>query len=313
MRDVIPDYKKILDHLHDGIYFVDRERRITYWNKGAERITGFKSGQILGKRCMDNILNHVTEGGIQLCVNGCPLHATMEDGKSREAEVYLHHADGHRIPVMIRTSPIRDAAGEIVGAVETFSDNTSLLSTRRRANRLEQTILLDPLTGIGNRRFIDIRLQSALSEFQQHRVPFGVLFIDIDDFKGVNDRYGHDAGDRILLLVARTLQHNLRADDAIARWGGEEFLALLHGVDRQTLVNVAEKLRMLLDQSFIHLDNQKIKVTISIGATLLRFEDDVNALVRRADRNMYASKQAGRNRVTFDSTEPEKTQGEDQG
>jgi diguanylate cyclase (GGDEF)-like protein/PAS domain S-box-containing protein len=298
-------YKLILDNLYDGVYFVDRERRITYWNKGAERISGFKDSQIVGKRCMDNLLNHVSEHGIQLCLHGCPLHATMDDGKQREAEVYLHHADGHRIPVLVRTSPIRDANGEVIGAVETFSDNSSLLSTRRRVNRLEQAVLLDPLTGIGNRRFIDIRIQSAFFEFQQHRIPSGILFIDIDDFKSVNDRFGHDIGDRALHLVAATLKHNLRGDDAVARWGGEEFIALLASVDEEGLVNAAEKLRALIENSPILVDDHPIRLTVSVGATMLRYEDDPASLLRRADRNMYKSKNSGRNQVTIDEPTPD--------
>jgi diguanylate cyclase (GGDEF)-like protein/PAS domain S-box-containing protein len=298
-------YKDILDNLYDGVYFVDRQRRITYWNRGAERISGYKASQVLGKRCLDNILNHVSEYGIQLCLNGCPLHATMDDGKPREAEVYLHHSDGHRIPVLVRTSPIRDADGEIIGAVESFSDNSSLLTTRRRVNRLEQTVLLDPLTGIGNRRFIDIRIQSAFFEYQQHRIPFGVLFMDIDDFKIVNDRFGHEIGDRALQLVASTLNHNLRGDDAVARWGGEEFIALLTGVDRDGLLNAAEKLRTLVESSPVLVGKKAIPLTISVGATMLRLEDDPVSLLRRVDQYMYASKNAGRNRVTIDPPAPD--------
>jgi diguanylate cyclase (GGDEF)-like protein/PAS domain S-box-containing protein len=298
-------YKDILDNLYDGVYFVDRQRRITYWNRGAERISGYKASQVLGKRCLDNFLNHVSEYGIQLCLNGCPLHATMDDGKPREAEVYLHHSDGHRIPVLVRTSPIRDADGEIIGAVESFSDNSSLLTTRRRVNRLEQTVLLDPLTGIGNRRFIDIRIHSAFFEYQQHRIPFGILFMDIDDFKTVNDRFGHEIGDRALQLVASTLKHNLRGDDAVARWGGEEFIALLAGVDRDGLLNAAEKLRTLVESSPILVGKKAIPLTISVGATLLRLEDDPASLLRRADQYMYASKNGGRNRVTIDPQAPD--------
>jgi len=305
MRQDENRYKDILDNLYDGVYFVDRQRRITYWNKGAERISGYKASQILGKRCLDNILNHVSEHGVQLCLYGCPLHATMDDGKPREAEVYLHHADGHRIPVLVRTSPILDAEGEIIGAVESFSDNSSLLTTRRRVTRLEQTVLLDPLTGIGNRRFIDIRIQSAFFEYQQHRIPFGVLFMDIDDFKTVNDRYGHEIGDRALQLVASTLKHNLRGDDAVSRWGGEEFIALLAGVSRDGLLNAAEKLRALVENSPVLVSKKAIPLTISVGATMLRLEDDPTSLLRRVDQYMYASKNNGRNRVTIDPLTPE--------
>jgi len=293
-------YKTILDNLYDGVYFVDPERRINYWNKGAERITGFKGDQIIGKRCMDNVLNHVTENGTLLCLHGCPLHATMQDGNPREAEVYLHHADGHRVPVLIRTSPIRNDAGEIIGAVESFSDNSALLRTRRRVFRLEQTVLLDPLTGIGNRRFIEMRLQSALSEFQQHRIPLGALFIDIDHFKDVNDRYGHNTGDRVLRMIADTIQINIRQDDTVARWGGEEFVVLLAGVDLQGAVKTADKLRTLIENSQFPLGAEQVHVTVSIGVAMARFEDDQVSFLRRADQNMYQSKLAGRNRISSD-------------
>src|SRR5512146_1588532 len=106
--DPMPDekdfYKDIIDNLYDGIYFVDRDRVITYWNKGAERITGYSSTQTIGRSCRDNLLNHVTASGIQLCQNHCPLAAVMEDGKEREVEVFLHHANGHRLPVAIRAA-----------------------------------------------------------------------------------------------------------------------------------------------------------------------------------------------------------------
>jgi diguanylate cyclase (GGDEF)-like protein len=111
-------------------------------------------------------------------------------------------------------------------------------------------------------------------------------------------------------MIANNLQGNFRADDAIARWGGEEFLALLHGTDRQGVVNAAEKICTLIGNSHINIDNREIKVTVSIGATLLRFEDDLAALIRRADQNMYASKVAGRNRASFDPPEAVSNQDE---
>ena len=89
-------FKGIIDNLYDGIYFVDRHRTITYWNKGAERITGYSAAETIGRGCRENLLNHVTADGVQLCQRDCPLAAVMEDGNEREAEVYLHHANGHR-------------------------------------------------------------------------------------------------------------------------------------------------------------------------------------------------------------------------
>ena len=295
-----PDPKEVLDNLYDGIYFVDPERRITYWNKGAERITGYPAARVMGRFCRDNILNHVTESGMQLCLNGCPLQATIADGKPREAEVYLHHADGHRVPVLVRTSPIHDERGGIIGGVETFSDNTLLLNVRRHARNLEQTVLLDPLTCVGNRRHIEMKLRAVLTEQKQYRLPVGLLFIDIDHFKLVNDETGHTLGDQVLRMVARTLQRNVRNDDTLARWGGEEFVALLPGIDHKGLEAVAEKLRALVENSHLTVGGKELGVTISIGATLARLDDTPESFVQRADQNMYKSKLAGRNRITSD-------------
>jgi diguanylate cyclase (GGDEF)-like protein/PAS domain S-box-containing protein len=298
MTNMQPDPKEILDNLYDGVYFVDPDRRITYWNKGAERITGYPAGRVVGRFCRDNILNHITENGVQLCTDGCPLQASMADGIMRQAEVYMHHADGHRVPILVRTTPIRDTNGRIVGGVETFSDNTSLLTVRRRARDLEKTVLLDPLTGVGNRRHFEMKLKSAFVEQENYPQPFGLLFLDIDHFKQINDEIGHDAGDQVLRMVARTLQRNVRNDDTLARWGGEEFIVLLVNIDRKGLETAAEKLRILIENSHLTVNGKEIHVTISIGATLASPADTITSLVQRADQKMYQSKQAGRNRTT---------------
>lgn len=294
-------YRQIIENMYDGVYIVDPDRRILFWNKAAERISGFPAEKVVGSYCFDNILNHVTENGAQLCLMGCPLHATIADGQPREAEVFLHHADGHRVPILVRTAPILDKDRKITGAVEVFSDNSLLFSTRHRMRKLQETASLDPLTGIGNRRRMETRLQYALAEFQQHRIRFGVLFVDIDYFKRVNDAFGHEVGDQVLRMLANTLNKNIRGDDAAARWGGEEFIVLLSDVDLDGLEAVAEKLRVLIKASSITVNGKPLQVTVSIGGALVRYEDDAASLLRRADQNMYQSKLAGRDRVTCDS------------
>src|SRR5512141_1826872 len=150
-------YKDIIDNLYDGVYFVDRDRVINYWNKGAERITGYSAAQTIGRSCRDNLLNHVTASGVQLCLNHCPLAGVMEDGREREVEVFLHHADGHRVPVLVRATALRDRAGQIIGAIETFSKNALVTDTRRRLMEMRRVAMTDPLTGIGNRRHLEGR------------------------------------------------------------------------------------------------------------------------------------------------------------
>lgn len=299
MPDEKDFYKAIIDNLYDGIYFVDRDRVVTYWNKGAERITGYSADQAIGRACRDNLLNHVTANGIQLCMNNCPLAAVMEDGNEREAEVFLHHADGHRLPVVIRASALRDAEGNIIGAIESFSNNASVFDARRKLRELRRAAITDPVTGIGNRRHLEGRLSAVIAEFQNNSSPAGLLFLDVDHFKQVNDSYGHTTGDKVLRMVARTIRHAVRATDTVGRWGGEEFLAILYDVQGDNALEAAaEKVRTLVEYSRLDMNSQGLSVTVSIGATMLLPGDTPGLLVQRADEIMYRSKQAGRNRVT---------------
>ena len=293
-------YKEILNSLQDGIYYLDRNRIITYWNRGAEQITGYTAEQVIGKSCRNNILNHVNEQGLVLCNEHCPMAATMQDGKPREEYVFLHHAEGHRVPVQIRSTAICDESGNIVGAVETFNKGVPPEYIERRIRKLQQTALLDPLTAIGNRRHLESRLKISMTNFRENRFPFGLLFCDIDHFKTINDIYGHNLGDKVLRIIAQTLRTNIRETDTMGRWGGEEFLIILHDIDASSLLKIGEKLLNLVRNSHLTLPDKRIlSATISIGGTLVRDSDTIDSLVDRADRLMYQCKANGRNRITI--------------
>jgi diguanylate cyclase (GGDEF)-like protein/PAS domain S-box-containing protein len=291
-------HRTLLDSLQDGVYFVDPRRKITFWNRGAEALTGFTSQEVLGRSCSHNILNHVDGTGKVLCRDGCPLAAVMVDGVRREAEVFLHHKDGHRIPVRVRAFPVRDEQGAIIGAVESFSDNFEKAAIEQRVRELEELALLDPLTQIGNRRYIEMNVQSSLHELDRYHWPFGILMMDLDHFKAVNDAHGHEVGDEVLKMVARTLASSLRSFDFLGRWGGEEFVAVLVNTDPDGLVTIANRVRSLVRASFLTRPEGTLGVTISIGAAVARSTDTVETLIDRADQRMYASKAAGGDRVT---------------
>jgi diguanylate cyclase (GGDEF)-like protein/PAS domain S-box-containing protein len=292
-------FKDIIDNLYDGVYFVDRDRIITYWNKGAERITGYSAEHAVGRSCQDNLLNHVTPNGFPICGDRCPLSAVMNDGKAHEVDVYLHHADGHRIPVSVRATALRDDQGNIVGAIETFTNSAGVVNSRQEMKKLRHMVMTDPLTGVGNRRLIEGRLNAVVAEYKSNANVAGLLFLDVDHFKRFNDTYGHNTGDKVLKMVAKTLHHSLRTTDMIGRWGGEEFVAILYDVaDLEGLRIVADKVRSLVEYSRIDEEDQSFSVTVSVGATLLLPEDTPESFIARADQLMYASKQAGRNRVT---------------
>ena len=290
-------HKSLLDSLFDGVYYVDRARRISYWNGGAERISGYTADEVVGKRCKDNLLRHIDDEGCELCRARCPLVAAMATRRPVEAEVYLHHRDGHRVPVHVRAAPITDSSGNVVGAVEVFSEDSALRRARDEIEDLRRDSYLDPVTGLRNRRALEVALGARARDVIGSGLPLGLLFVDVDLFKEINDRYGHEVGDLALRTVGATLAHSLRPSDIAGRWGGDEFLVLAPVEDLGALDTLAERIRMLVSASTVAAGASELRVTVSIGATLAEPAETPPALVARADAAMYEAKRAGRNRV----------------
>jgi diguanylate cyclase (GGDEF)-like protein/PAS domain S-box-containing protein len=291
-------YRTLLDNIDDGVYFVDRDLRITFWNRGAERLTGYAAPEVVGSSCADGILEHVDTTGGQLCGNGCPLGAIIAgEVEVCDAEVFLHHRDGHRLPVRLHAAAIKGSNGAVIGAVEVFSDNSSTVSYRDLIDELKRLALLDPLTGIANRRFLEMKLAQAAIDHDRHGIGYGVMMLDIDHFKRVNDTYGHGVGDRVLTMVAETMRPNIRSTDLVARYGGEEFMVVVSHLSPEGLFSLAEKLRLLIATSFLSVEGERLAVTVSIGATMVHAGEKGADLVARADRLLYRAKEAGRNRV----------------
>ena len=295
-------YKALLDNLSEGVYFVDLDRRISYWNKAAEKLTGRPAAEVLGFCCADNILVHTDDAGTQLCTVGCPLNATMTDGQLHETSVYLRHKDGHRVPVLIKVMPIRDGVGKIIGGVETFTDNSSSIQMKEQIAQLENLSLIDELTQAGNRRYANITLDTRLNDFKRYGWRFGMIMFDIDNFKKVNDAFGHDIGDEVLKMVVRTVVGNIRSPVSMFfRWGGEEFVILAANVNGKPLLDIAERMRILVATSKLLRPGGDIIVTVSAGATIVRPNDTAETISRRVDELLYRSKKDGRNRSTTDS------------
>jgi diguanylate cyclase (GGDEF)-like protein/PAS domain S-box-containing protein len=287
--------------MSDGVYFVDNDRRILYWNQGAFRLTGYTSDEILGRCCQEDVLCHVDGEGTDLCQNGCPLSASIQDGGMHEANVYLRHKQGRRVPVNVRVQPMNDANGQIIGAIEIFSDDTAQNEVRRRAETMKRMAFIDHLTQLPNRRFLEMSIQTAHDEFKFHQSPFAVLLIDLDRFKRINDSFGHVCGDRALNEVAATLSGAMRPADNLGRWGGDEFLAIVRNIGFEELHGLVDRCVALVTQTSVPwADSARISLSISVGAALSRLGETPEDLIRRADSLMYASKSSGRGRATVE-------------
>ncbi|XOB63954.1 diguanylate cyclase [Deferribacteres bacterium DY0037] len=295
-------YQNILEHLAEGIYYVDKDRNITYWNKAAENITGYTKKEVMGKSCATNLLRHIDEEGNELCTGNCPLQDAVDKAETKEKTIYLHHKNGHRVHVYTRVAPIVNDEGEIIGAVEMFSDLSKNTHGELicELEKLKEEVYTDTLTSIGNRKYAEITLTRRINEWLDVGIPFSVFFLDIDDFKTVNDTYGHDTGDKVLKMVGKSLTGTLRSMDVACRWGGEEFVIIAPNLTPASTRAVAERLRIFIEKSWIHAeDNKEISITVSVGCTVCKGNDTPESVIKRADSAMYKSKQSGKNRVSF--------------
>lgn len=289
-------HELLLEHLFDGVYFVDRSKKITFWNRAAEAITGYSREEVKGRVCSDRILEHVDLNGAPLCQGKCPLSATLTDGCTREADVYLHRKDGVRLPVSVRVAPVFGQSGDLIGGLVVFSDSSEKLCLLRRMEDVKRQSLTDPLTGAANRRQAIMVLEGRLNELNDLKTPFGVLMADLDHFKRVNDKFGHPTGDRLLQAIVGTMRNCLRTVDCLARWGGEEFLIIVSGTTERGMASLAERLARMVEGTWVATGGDTVNATVSIGGVFVAFPAPLDAILSTADYNLYHCKDAGRNR-----------------
>jgi diguanylate cyclase (GGDEF)-like protein len=188
-------------------------------------------------------------------------------------------------------------------------------NARRTIRRLKREALCDPLTGLYNRRFLAEAMLREIAGCVRHSAPVGLMFIDVDGFKPLNDALGHHAGDQVLVRIARTLSGTVRQADVLARYGGEEFIILPMDPSESGLVQLAERLRAAVEQLEIQVEGCLIPVTISVGCTLAvpsRDDHDFGSLLlAAADAAMYDAKRLGGNRAVFRAIQDDGKRGEE--
>jgi diguanylate cyclase (GGDEF)-like protein/PAS domain S-box-containing protein len=292
----------LIDAIPEGLYVTNDRREIVYWSEGAARITGYPASDVVGSHCYDDILVHTDVYGHKLCTDACPLEGCIADGHARSVnEVLLKREDGERLAVYVKTR--RFSLDDSYYGVEVFGELEAVAGREvtRLIQKLSDSAVTDPLTGLFNRRYIDIMLEQQINLYQRIGQRFGVTQIDVDDFKPVNDAFGHATGDEALKFVATILSDGTRKIDLLARYGDDEFVVVSAVGGDDDLRRLGERaLHSVRGSRFVTPGEESLAMTVSIGATLVRADDDSGALVlARADEALYQAKQAGGDTFVF--------------
>lgn len=288
--------------------------RVVLWNPAAAAMFGYEHDEGPDRLLIEDLvpatMREAHRAGITRLAAGEPtplidsesaveLQAVRKDGTEIWIELRLAHVVGRSrgsfaLAVIRDISIRREAETAREAAVRDLTEIRGELEDRNR--ELDHAARTDHLTGLWNRRHIEEHLAAAFSSAQRHRRPVSLLLVDADEFKLVNERHGHPAGDRVLQEIAERMRSSVRAEDTIGRWGGEEFLVILPDTDQPVALAAAERLRAAVADDVIQMDDVELRVTVSVGiaGSTAPVRDE---LLQAADEALREAKRSGRNCV----------------
>ncbi|MCX7193750.1 MAG: EAL domain-containing protein [Proteobacteria bacterium] len=280
----------------EGIMVTDVHGVILRVNSAFTGITGYTSDEVTGKN------PHLLNSGRQDANFYAAMWESINSTGAWGGEIWNRRKNGEIYPEYLTITAVRDPNGRVVNYVATFNDITTSMAA---TDKIKSLAFYDPLTRLPNRRLLMDRLQQALTASARNGCAGALLFIDLDNFKTLNDTLGHDMGDLLLQQVALRLEACVREGDTVARLGGDEFVVMLEDLSCQMLEAAAqtkvvgEKILAALNQPY-QLAIHEYRSTPSIGATLFNDHDrEIDELLKQADIAMYQSKKAGRNALRF--------------
>jgi diguanylate cyclase (GGDEF)-like protein/PAS domain S-box-containing protein len=292
--EVLGDQAALLELAHDAIIVRDLEGRIQFWNHGAEVTYGWTREEALGRPKHQFLQTNLPESMVN-------IEDTLLRIGHWEGQIGHTTKSGERIVVASRWAVKRDSEGKPVAVLEINRDVTERRLIEEHIERLTHT---DALTQLPNRLKLDEKLAQAIETARRHQGMLAVLFVDLDEFKQINDRFGHDAGDQVLVEVAQRLKASVRDSDIVARLGSDEFVVVLTGLKNDAVVlPPTSKLQEALREPF-DIGGQQVQATCAIGVAMFPAHgDDARTLIKRADNAMFLGKTQGRAMVRFYTTD----------
>jgi len=290
-------YQYFFEHSSDAMLIADADCKILRVNAAFEAITGYAADEVIGQT------PHVLSPGAHNDAFYDQLWESLNRKGYWRGELVHQHKNGDSFSIWQRINVIEDDDRQVLYYISAFSDISIIKNTERK---LWQMAHLDSLSGLANRAFLEQRLLQEIFAAKRSGQFGAVIFLDLDDFKKINDCLGHRCGDLLLQEVASRLQGNLRTEDTVARLGGDEFVILLTGLTRrldnaeQMAGRVAQKVLDALLQAYL-IDDQELQISASLGITFFStaFDESTEKLLRQADIAMYAAKNQGKSTYSF--------------
>jgi len=295
-------FEQVFNMINVGLVILDEDLYVRHWNRWMELHSGIKAEDIVGSPIFNFFPNLDNQKFLRNCKSVFKFGNFSFFSQKLHRYLFPFKPDstfGSGFNHMQQTctmGPLRDENNVVSHIYISVQDVTEIAAYERK---LVEKNMLDGLTGVYNRRFLDTKIQEEFSRHRRYDRPFSLIMCDIDHFKNVNDTYGHQCGDIVIKQIAALIGSMLRDTDFLARYGGEEFCCLLPEANLDEALSLAERLRQAIEQEEINCNGQPLKITVSFGVAYMHdVVKSAESLLQKADEALYAAKKSGRNRVT---------------
>jgi diguanylate cyclase (GGDEF)-like protein/PAS domain S-box-containing protein len=274
--------RAVLDSLRTGVVISDRNGTIVFWNEGAEHIAGFARHDVIGRSYQQSILRQCQGHTCKECSAECPFSRALHDGKPVESRLQLDHKHGHKLPVLMRVSPIRDAHGSIIATAASFEAQRWHPEIRRDQRRPVPHECVDDVTGTASHGFTDFNLKENLASFSEYHIPFSIVHVQAREVGHFRAAYGQQAYDAVLRVLATNLTNTFRPSDFVGRWGQDEFVAILGNCSGIGAERAFERVRSSVSSVNISWWGEQIFLKVAVGYASVEPGDSINSLLERA-------------------------------